>query len=98
MRESHIEVLVSHDGPESGTCTREGICEARTRVRAGRVLSREKGNSGVPTPSTFAEGNTGMCKKGKCIADPARSKTSGMYGNSMSENRESLWFSCDDGA
>lgn len=98
MKESHIEGVASHDGPESGTCTREGICEARTGVRAVGVLSREKGNFGVPTPSTFAEGNTGMCKKGKCMADPARSKTSGMYGNSMRENRESLCLSYDDGA
>ncbi len=43
MKESHIEGVASHDGPESGTCTREGICEARTGVRAGGVLSREKG-------------------------------------------------------
>ena len=50
MRESHIEGVASHDGPESGICASEGICEAWTRVRAGRVLSREKGNSGVPTP------------------------------------------------
>jgi len=98
MGESHIEGVASHDGPESGIYPREGIDEARTGVRAGGVLSREKGNSGVPTLSMFAEGNTGMCKKGKCMADPARSKTSGMYGNSMCENRESLCLCYDDGA
>ena len=39
-----------------------------------------------------------MRKKGECMVDPARSKTSRMYGNSMRENRESLHLSYDDGA
>ena len=43
MRESHIEGVASHDGPESGACAREVTGEARTGVRTGGVLSRENG-------------------------------------------------------
>ncbi len=43
MKESYIEGVADHNGPESGMHTRKGMCEAMTGVRAGRVLSREKG-------------------------------------------------------
>jgi hypothetical protein len=58
MRESYIEGLATHDGPESCGGTREGVVEALTGVRSGRVLSREIRSSGVPTPLSCAEGNT----------------------------------------
>jgi len=51
MKESYIEGLANHNGPESGACNRKGIGEAMTGVRTGRVLSREKGLSRVPTSS-----------------------------------------------
>jgi RNA-directed DNA polymerase len=38
-----------------------------------------------------------MSKNGERMSDPARSKTSSMYGNSMRENRESLHLSLGDG-
>jgi hypothetical protein len=51
MKESYIEGLANHSGPESGARNRKGTGEAVTGVRTGRVLSREKGISRVPTSS-----------------------------------------------
>ena len=42
MRESYVEGLAGHNGPESCGGVREGVVEALTGVRAGRVFSREK--------------------------------------------------------
>ncbi len=42
MKESYVEGLATHDGPESCAVAREGGGEALTGVRAGRVLSRER--------------------------------------------------------
>jgi len=42
MKESHVEGLATHDGPESCAAFREGSDEALTGVRAGRVFSRER--------------------------------------------------------
>ena len=51
MKESYVEELATHGGPESCADAREGVGEALTGVRAGRVLSREREtSSGVPTP------------------------------------------------
>jgi|SRR5208337_686419 len=42
MKESYVEGLASHNGPESCGGAREGVIEALTGVRAGRVFSRER--------------------------------------------------------
>lgn len=42
MKESYVEGLAAHSGPESCGGAREGDVEALTGVRAGRVFSREK--------------------------------------------------------
>src|SRR3990172_8043161 len=63
MKESHIEGLANHNGPESSTLIRKDAREAVTGESTGRVLSREKGISRVPTLSTYAEGNTDMREK-----------------------------------
>ena len=57
-------------------------------MQAG-LLSREITQSGVPTLSTKAEGNTASGVMREPLADPARSENHGMYGTSMRENRES---------
>ncbi len=41
MKESYVEGLAAHDGPESCGGARKGVVEALTGVRAGRVFSRE---------------------------------------------------------
>jgi hypothetical protein len=44
MKESYVEGLAAHDGPESCVDVREDVGEALTGVRAGRVFSRERDN------------------------------------------------------
>lgn len=76
MKESYVEGLASHNGPESCGGAREGVIEALTGVRAGRVFSRErifasrclrrkgvrKATPGMPT----RQGMTGP----RAVADP----------------------------
>ena len=59
-------------------------------MQAG-LLSREMGESGVPTPLELAEGNTVHGAIREPWSGPARSKNLGMYGISMRENREIPW-------
>ena len=56
----------THSGPASCGGTREGAGEALIGEAAGQPLSREIGKSGVPTPLSYAEGNT----KGGATRDP----------------------------
>ncbi len=98
MKESYIEGLANHNGPESGAGSRKATGEAMIGVRTGEVLSRENSFSWVPTSSAEAEGNMGMHRDGKGMSDPARSKPFGMCENSMCENRESLHPSSRDGS
>ena len=98
MKESHIEGLANHNGPESGVGSRKAVSEAMTGESTGGVLSPEnKINSGMPMLLSETEGNIVMDDKGECMTNPAGSETSGMYGNSMCENRESLCSSLKDG-
>ncbi len=57
MRELYIEGLATHDDPESCVCVRKDTGEALTGARAGWPLSREIIAIGVPTLSSYAEGN-----------------------------------------
>jgi len=89
MQESHGEGLAIHAGPESCADGREVEGEVLTGVRAGWVSSREMhfqlrgadaiGRSGRPH---------GAHRQGEMRADPARSKTPGMHGNTTHGNRE----------
>ena len=44
MKDSYVEGLAAHDGPESCVGVRKGGGEALTGARAGRVFSRERKN------------------------------------------------------
>lgn len=59
MQVLYVEDLANHDDPESCVGIRKAAGEALTGEHAGRVLSREKLTSRVPTLWRKAEGNTG---------------------------------------
>ena len=88
MKESYVEGLAAHSGPESCVVAREGRGEALTGVRAGRVLSRER--SSLRGADAVEEG--GRLQPGhryrEMSGNPARSETPCMYGNTSRENRE----------
>ena len=97
MKESYVEGLAAHSGPESCVVARKGRGEALTGVRAGRVLSRE---------SDFLRGADAVRRSGRprpthryreMRRAPARSETPGMYGNTSRENREILCPPAADG-
>src|SRR5213593_2703919 len=88
MKDSYVEGLATHGGPESCGVARKGSVEALTGVRAGRVLSRER---------TLLRGADAVRRSGRPHrvpryrerqADPARSETLCTYGNTSRENRE----------
>jgi hypothetical protein len=88
MREPYIEGVATHDGPESCVGVCEGVGEALTGVRAGRVIEPRNQESGVPTPLSRSEGNTAGGDRRESPVGPARSENQGMYGIFMRENRE----------
>ena len=98
MKESYVEGLAAHSGPESCVVAREGRGEALTGERAGRVLSRERNTLRYAD----AVGEGGRLRPGhryrEMPRNPARSETPCMYGSTSRENRESLWLPAADGA
>jgi hypothetical protein len=95
MKESYVEGLASHDGPESCVPARKGVREALTGVRAGRVLSREIKHLGrEPEGERGAEAvwqsrrPHRRSRDGEAAADPARSQTPSTSGNTLHGNRE----------
>lgn len=88
MKESDIEGVATHGGPESCIVAREGGGEALTGVRAGRAIEpRNQRNRGAHTVN-HVEGHIAGGAMREPSADPARSENHGMYGISMRENRE----------
>ena len=97
MKESYVEGLATHSGPESCVAVREDSGEALTGVRAGRVFSRE----------SFLRGADAVRRSGRphpvrrdceTYRDPARSETPCTYGNTSRENREIPCPPAADGA
>ena len=70
MQESYGEGVAIHTGPELCGVSREAGLEALVGVRAGRVLSPEISQSGVPTLSPCAEGNTASSKSASWTRTP----------------------------
>ena len=88
MRESYIEGVASHDGPELCVGVPRGRSEALAGVRAGQAIEPRNGSSsGVPTLLVVRKA-TPLAALSQVAEDPARSENHGMYGNSMRENRE----------
>src|SRR6266571_736176 len=89
MKESDIEGLATHGGPEPCVGVRKGVGEALVGgVQAG-LLSREINSIGVPTRSRTWKAAPASGARREPPADPARSENHGMYASSMRENRES---------
>lgn len=91
MKESDIEGVANHDGPESCAGARKDVVEALTGVRAGWAIEpRNQGCEGADAVNWA--GRQHRCQRYcKQAVGPARSKNLCMHGISMRENREILW-------
>jgi len=88
MKESYVEGLAAHSGPESCVVAREGRGEALTGERAGRVLSRESNVLwGADAVEVRGRPHSGRRYR-EMPGNPARSETPSMYGSTSRENRE----------
>jgi len=93
MKESYVEGLATHDGPESCAVGGNTVGEALTGVRAGRVLSRE-----IDAPLRRVLRGADAVERGgrphpthrerEVRRDPARSETPSTHGNTSHGNRE----------
>lgn len=94
MKESYIEGLANHDGPESCVGHPQGDRRSvdRGTHRQGIEL-RKQAIRGADAVVRAGRQHAGV-RYGECIWDPAQSKTPGMCGNSMRENREIPCFPC----
>ena len=73
MREPYTEGVATHGDPESCVHAREGVGEALTGASVGRVFSREKKESWVPTLLAMAEGNMGGAASARhCLTQRGR--------------------------
>ena len=70
MKESYEKGVAIHLGPELCGVSREAGHEALVGARAGRVLSPEITQTGVPTQSEQAEGNTPHSKSASWTGTP----------------------------
>src|SRR6218665_1461879 len=95
MKESYVEGLASYGGPDSCVHIREGVGEALTGERAGRVSSRvihaprlrSREVRGAEAVETCRRPHRG-CRIGKAVLAPARSQTPRMRGNISHGKRE----------
>lgn len=100
MKESYVEGLAPHNGPESCVVARKGCGEALTGERTGRVLSRE-----IHAPEVFPRvlrGADALEVSGRphrsrrhreASSVPARSETPCTFGSTLRGNREILGLS-----
>jgi hypothetical protein len=95
MKESYVEGLASYGGPESCVRAREGVGEALTGVRAGRVSSRVIHAPRRKLRVVRGAEAVGDCRRphrrcriGEAALDPARSETPRTRGNTLHGNRE----------
>ena|SRR5205823_10141313 len=95
MKESYVEGLASYGGPESCARAREGVGEALTGERAGRVSSRvihapRRELRVVRGAEVVGESRRPhrCCRFGEAASDPARSETPRTRGNTSHGNRE----------
>ena len=88
MKESYVEGLATHNGPESCGAAREGCVEALTGERAGRVFSRVR-NSLRDADAVGESGRPHRVHRYREVCQsPARSETSCTYADTTRGNRE----------
>lgn len=90
MKESYVKGLANHSGPESCGVACKGDGEALTGEGAGRVLSRERYRTRDADPVRTRGRRESAGRNGEAWWYPARSKTPGMHGSNLRENREIL--------
>ena len=97
MKESYVEGLAGHDGPESYGGAREGVGEALTGVRAGRVSSREidftpgcRGRKEMPK-ATPAAALSPVAAGPRAVADPVHVR------KHLAREPGGLMFTCSHG-
>ena len=98
MKESYVEGLATHSGPESCGNSRKGMAEALIGVRAGRVLSRERSLVRDADAVGIGGRQHRAHRYRQMRTGPARSQTPCTYGNTSHENREVLSSPAADGA
>src|SRR5579864_3949586 len=98
MKESYVEGLATHDGPESCAASRKGSGEALTGVRAGRVLSRETVFLRDADVVEVCGRRNRLHRYREMQSSPARSETPCTHGNTSHENREVLCSPAANGA
>ena len=95
MEVSYVEGLASYGGPESCVHIREGVGEALTGGRAGRVLScvihapgrKARDVRGAEVVETHRRPHR-ACRIGEAGMDPAQSQTPRMRASTLFGNRE----------
>ena len=93
MKESYVEGVASHDGPESCVGVREGVGEALTGVQVGGAIEpRNPWFRGADVVAK-AEGNIGGSVIASCRRTPRGQGNPGMRGSFMGENGEISWSS-----
>ena len=94
MKVRNIEGVATHNGPESCGGTGDGVGEALTGERAGRVSSREKHDPLRGADAVEVGGRPHSTRRHrKARRDPARSETPRMHESTAFGNREILRFS-----
>ncbi len=89
MKVLHVEGVATHNGPESCGGTGDGVGEALTGERAGRVLSREIDDSLRGADAVEVGGRPyPTCRQREARQDPARSETPCTLGRTALGNRE----------
>jgi len=89
MKESYVEGLATHDGPEPCGAFRKESAEALKGVRAGRVFSRERNL--LRDDAVRRSGRQyRMHRYREMQPSPAWSETPCTHGNTSHENREVL--------
>ena len=89
MEVPYSEGLATHAGPESCAWSREGLGEALTGERSGRVLSREMHESLWGADAVEVCGRPHRMRRHReTQPDPTRSETPSTHGSILHGNRE----------